>query len=286
MQVSRVQKTLDMLEYTLTLFPDLSVEIIQFWSRRWGRGFLETLHPGMKLQERLHVIEIMPGTLNKLQRVFGSSEIRECFLKNVGVRLAQGEMIMFGREDVYPSPALYEIVQHELGGVLTVYEANRTFSSFERQQARYRRRSESPNSGSVFTRQNFSRGFERANYDLQGGSRKQIWALNGWNCNADSADRAFSMDRRTFKVPWYQMSLPVSASHSESWLRVLENESEVSYCRGIPSKNTNAGRRPGWGIWHDYGSKGRIGYRLVRWRKAAPFVSRLELVEWNVSDGV
>jgi hypothetical protein len=284
------KNTLDMVDHALGVYPDISVEYIQFFIMNSGNA---TIFPvGERLASRLHVIEVSNEQLEKLQTILQIPKrvIPEYIFRNIGARLSRGKLIMTGSQDTWPSPALYEIAQRELVGPLTIYKPRRSPADPEKQHALYANRSGSPycslgRAGSATFRANF--GSARGPVgDMQGGSREQVFALNGWPWGrfVFRADTAFLMDQRAFKVPGYEMLTRFSAHQDHKYVSRATPPYVIraDYCRGIPSKLTVEGFRPDWGIWYRYvdgkGTSITVGYRIVPVKKEPPYVSRFELI--------
>ena len=215
--IQRAQNTLNVIENILEIYPDISIELIQFYLQtNQNSSFIEKMSVGPEISKRMHVIEFSKPEFLKLNNVFNTTEdmIPEYFFRNIGVRLGQGDILMTGSEDVIPAPPFFEIVQRKLVSPMISWRSirknrNNIQNVISEYMQEYTRASTYLDS---YTRRTFDNHFRFSNGptgDLQGAPRQQLYKLNGWPWGSYVyySDTAFHMDQTTFKVPHYEIKL-------------------------------------------------------------------------------
>ena len=269
--INRAQNTLNIIENILEDTPDLSLEIIQFYIKNNNtQPFTKMLNVSRKVASHLHVIEIENEEFIKLIDVFGTKKemIPEYFFRNVGTRLGQGNILMTGSEDVYPSMSFFHIAQRHLDSPFVQWRSmrgvirtpNNPYDHYKRRQGRTITILDKIKDNKFVTQFMWSNG---PTGDFQGAPRMQMFALNGWPWGSYVyyADTAFHMDQRAFKVPPYELKLYGSMHQQhKAWVFnspyfKIDNgppERRVQYCEGYPSAHMNHSIRPNWGVSYDY----------------------------------
>ena len=298
----RAQNTLNLLGKVYEQYPDISSEFIQFWIKKENNlSFFEAINLPPQLRKHYHIIEVSNETYKLICDTMGISynQFPEYYLRDIGVRLGKGQLLMTGTEDVYPPFALFDIAQRKLDSPLGILRSNRqeTVETMEQVfEKYYTKRTDNP-----FTVIDYQEKYTFNDHyyfawgetgDIQGAARRQIYELNGWAWGSWVwfADGGFLFDQATFKAPYYEIRFAHSYHqyHERISSKSIHYDIDdnmvkvVKFCAGYPSKDVDEFVRPNWGISYDFKNKttgkyGHLQYRIKPKVLTPPYVSEMEV---------
>ena len=297
--LGRAENTLALIDMILEAHPDISAEYIQFVIKTHSNEtFTKLARIGEHLKPKLHIIEIEKSEYFKLLNVLNLKphQIPEYYLRNVGVRLGQGKLLMTGSEDIYPSPIYYGIIQRKLISPLMCFRNPRMnlLDTPDVYFQRYKSPIDVPNGKILSEKQGafwYHYGYVQGpSGDIQGAPREQMYRINGWKWGRETyyVDKAFYMDQKAFKVPTYEIVLHFSGHQRH---KLTSNQSpyhyidsgpfpmrRVMYCAGYASRDMQNTTRKNWGISYDFADGDRWGhfqYKITPVATTPPFISNM-----------
>ena len=281
--INSATRTLTFIDELLTSYPDINMEIIQFYGKsNSNKTFLEQITLGDQLRKRMHIIELDYEEIIKIKDFFNmnGTMIPEYIFRNIGCRLGQGELLFSGSEDVYPSPVFFHIVQRKEMSPLAILRSLRRplmkkwhniFRFYIRDHPFFSTTIRSNDSWSfkeMMTENNGPTG------DVQGGTREKMFRIQGWPWGRTvySTDTAFEVDSKTFEVPYYLIGMKNSfhifhiRDNLESPPFLMDRpgtpfERKVNICKGYPTLYYEDPNRKNWGLFYDT-LKNKSFYRL------------------------
>ena len=281
----RANNTLTVLGKVLKMFPDISIEYIQFWLKTASnKRFFERMDLSESITSRMHVYEVDSKQLEYLCSVLGvnTSMIPEYMFRNIGARLGRGYMLMSSSQDIIPSPNLYEIYQRRLTSPLVILRGKRlkfkktidvALQKYTEKNTLFKPYISELNNISFDKHFKYSNG---PTGDVQGCNRELMYHVNGWVWGeyVYYADTAFHFDLTMTKVPFYEINYRnnMHQHHKTSAFNSpyfhIDNgplERRAMFCDGYPTAVHESTKRPNWGISYDFKAKnGSWGHLLYK----------------------
>lgn len=282
---SNAANTLKMYQKVLDQYPDISVEITLFWVMLFNTTkFEDCIRIDKHLRFRLHVIDVSKKDMQTVLDVLHTTFIPEYFFRDISTKLGNGELLMTGSSDAYPSPSLFEIAQRKLVGPFTILKSDRIRApEFNESFYYYLEKQDTVTSALDHAKEpcdfhHYLLSSLGHLGDVQGTVRSTMKELNGWifgkYCYA--VDAAFVWDMMMFKVPFYIVQMPNSMHKHHKFVSYKTPRFKLSHkvrasmflCNGIPTKYINGYLRNNWGVSYDFQTskhdknRGKFGHLL------------------------